>query len=273
MQKRYGVLTSISKNTMYYSYKINRAIQFSIKTHEIYQKQKRKGKDIPYITHPLTVGIILSRAGADEDVVIAGILHDTIEDSIPEKKVTKEMLTERFGQNVAELVASVSETNKELSWEERKAEALEHIQSFSHSSLLVKSADIISNASELVEDHRRDGDAVFERFNAGKEKILSHQLKLIGTILEKWSESPLAKDLESVARDLQSIGAGAFMSQNPAQIIEYRDYNDDISLQCSVCGWKGTPKNGEVNTDSDFALDVSCPTCDKMLLVANYPSI
>ena len=45
---------------MLYSYKISRAIRFSTKTHEVYQKQKRKGKDIPYITHPLTVGLILS---------------------------------------------------------------------------------------------------------------------------------------------------------------------------------------------------------------------
>ena len=56
---------------MLYSNKISKAIRFSIKTHEIYQKQKRKGKDIPYITHPLTVGLILARAGADEDVVVA----------------------------------------------------------------------------------------------------------------------------------------------------------------------------------------------------------
>lgn len=258
---------------MLYSYKINRAIQFSIKTHEIYQKQKRKGKDIPYITHPLTVGIILSRAGADEDVVIAGILHDTIEDSIPEKKVTKEMLAERFGDNVAELVASVSETNKELSWEERKAEALEHIKTFSHQALLVKSADIISNASELVEDHRRDGDAVFERFNAGKEKILQYQLKLIGVIIEKWSDSPLAEDLQKVAGDLQSIGAGTFMSQKPALIIEYEDYSEDMPLECSVCGWKGTPKESGWIEYYDDLLDVSCPNCQKMLLVVGYPLV
>jgi guanosine-3',5'-bis(diphosphate) 3'-pyrophosphohydrolase len=99
---------------MLYSYKISRAVRFSLKTHEVYQKQKRKGKDIPYITHPLTVGLILSRVGADEDTVVAGILYDTIEDSVPEKKVSSEMLEKRFGKEVAELVQSVSETNKEL---------------------------------------------------------------------------------------------------------------------------------------------------------------
>ncbi len=70
---------------MIYTQKIQHAIRFAIKTHEGYQKQKRKGKDVPYITHPLTVGLILAKAGANEDVIIAGILHDTIEDSIEEK--------------------------------------------------------------------------------------------------------------------------------------------------------------------------------------------
>src|SRR5258708_4719539 len=75
-----------------YSPRVQKAVRFATKTHEVYQKQKRKGKDIPYITHPLTVGLILARAGASEDVVIAGILHDTIEDSPPAKKVTREMI-------------------------------------------------------------------------------------------------------------------------------------------------------------------------------------
>ena len=72
--------------------KIQKAIKFATKTHEVYEKQKRKGKDIAYIIHPLTVGLILSSVGADEDLVCAGILHDTIEDSIPAKKVDFDML-------------------------------------------------------------------------------------------------------------------------------------------------------------------------------------
>ena len=137
---------------MYYNYKISRAIRFSIKTHEVYQKQKRKGKDIPYIIHPLTVGLILSHAGADENTVVAGILHDTIEDSVPEKKVSQEMLEKRFEKEVAELVVSVSEIHKDIPWDDRKREILERIKTFSHNSLLVKSADIISNTTELIEE-------------------------------------------------------------------------------------------------------------------------
>lgn len=194
---------------MIYTSNIKKAVRFSVKTHEVYQKQKRKGKDIPYVTHPLTVGLILASAGASEGVIIAGILHDTIEDSVTEKKVTKEMLAERFGEEVAALVASVTETDKSLSWEERKKEALAHIGTFSQGSLLVKSADIISNASELVDDFRREGEAVFARFNAPKEKILKHYSEAITALIGKWEESPLAEDLKSLASELQKIGEGA----------------------------------------------------------------
>ena len=73
-----------------YTDKIRRAIKFASKTHNQYQQQTRKGKVIPYITHPLTVGIILSLAKAPEDVIVAGILHDTIEDSPKDKNDTRD---------------------------------------------------------------------------------------------------------------------------------------------------------------------------------------
>ncbi|MDO8492197.1 MAG: HD domain-containing protein [bacterium] len=256
---------------MIYTTKIQKAINFAIDTHE---KQTRKGKDIPYITHPLTVGLILSRAGADEDTVVAGILHDTIEDSAPEKKVSREILEKNFGKEVAELVSSVTEQNKELSWEDRKQEALLHIKTFSHNSLLLKSADIISNASELIGDYERDGDKTFERFNAPKEKLLQHQLRAITAIIVRWSENPLSEDLKWIAGKLQMMGAFYFMTHNNTKkVVEWSDYNEDIPLVCSVCGWKGTPKSSGWIQYYDALLDVSCPICEKMLLIANYPLI
>src|SRR3989344_912993 len=183
---------------MLYSQKIQKAIRFSVKTHEVYQKQKRKGKDIPYITHPLIVGLILARAGASEDVIAAGILHDTIEDSIAEKKVTREMIAERFGEKVAELVLSVTESNKELSWEERKREALDHVETLQNESLLVKSADLISNISEIIADHQAGGDEIFERFNAPKEKIVRHYQNMISAVIRRWPENPLIEDLKNL---------------------------------------------------------------------------
>lgn len=190
---------------MKYTSAIRKAIKFSVKTHEVYQKQKRKGKDIAYITHPLTVGLILSLAGASEEVIVAGILHDTIEDSPEHKKVDREMLIERFGEKVAELVDSVTESDKTLSWTERKKEAQSHIEHFSDESLLVKSADILSNTTELVDDYRRHGDEVFHRFSAPKTKILKHYLESIELILQRWPNNPLSKDLLSVSEILKKL--------------------------------------------------------------------
>lgn len=189
---------------MLYNNKISKAISFSIKTHEVYQKQKRKGKDIPYIVHPLTVGIILSRACADENTVVAGILHDTIEDSVPEKKVSQKMLRERFGTEVAKLVQSVSET-KELSWEDRKKEIVERIKTFTHNSLLIKSADLISNITEIVDDYEHSSEAVFKNFGAPKEKLIQNYLRTISAVTTKWPANPLTKDLELISKKLQFI--------------------------------------------------------------------
>ncbi len=191
---------------MKYTKKIKDAIKFATKTHEVYQKQTRKGKDIPYITHPLAVGLILALARANEDVVVAGILHDTIEDSPYAKKVTPEMLVERFGQNVADLVLSVTEQNKALPWEERKKEALEHIKTFSHDALLVKSADTISNVSEILDDYERDGEKTLTRFNA-PEKMIKNYLEVVGAILKYWPENPLTNELEGIMAGLTQIEA------------------------------------------------------------------
>ncbi|NTW22888.1 HD domain-containing protein [Candidatus Falkowbacteria bacterium] len=195
----------MNSTDMKYTQKIQRAIKFSVKTHEVYQKQKRKGKDIAYITHPLTVGLILSQAGASEDVIVAGILHDTIEDSPDHKKVDAAMIKDRFGDHVAELVVSVTEADQSLPWADRKREAREHIADFSIDSLLVKSADVLSNTSEIVDDFARYGDEVFERFSASKADSLNHYLLAIEALIKRWPESPLADDLRGVAENLRKL--------------------------------------------------------------------
>lgn len=189
---------------MLYTERMQRAIRFMVKTHEVYQKQKRKGKDVPYLTHPLTVGMILARAGASEDLVIAGILHDTIEDSIEEKKVSHDMLVERFGDRVAALVMSVTE-DKALRWGPRKEQARAEIASYGHDEVLLKSADVIANNAELLEDHAVSGDAVFEHFTAPKEETLAHHFGVIEALLSRWPESPLAGDLTYIADLLAKI--------------------------------------------------------------------
>ncbi len=254
---------------MKHLFKIQKAIKFATKTHEIYQKQKRKGKDIPYITHPLTVGLILAHANAKDDVICAGILHDTIEDSIERKKVSLEMLKERFGEDVANLVLAVTETDKSLSWEERKMLAKEHIKEFSNEAILVKSADILANTNEIIEDYKKDGDQIFVRFNASKVKLLKNYLETITILINKYPESPLTQDLQVISTKFAQMVETKFIPEVPVKIIKYKDYNKNLILECSACKWKGKPENNIEYYDDLF--DVSCPNCGKMLLIVSYP--
>lgn len=185
---------------MVYTFKIQKATDFAI---EVHKEQKRKGKDIPYIVHPLGVALILARTGAGEDMIVAGILHDTIEDSAG--KVTKEDIAKEFGDHVATLVNDVTEQDKSLPWEERKQIALEHIAQTGNDSLLVKSADVLHNMTDLISDLKKEGDSVFERFNAPKEKQFERYTNLVKALEDAWTENPLLpeikENLEKLLRD------------------------------------------------------------------------
>lgn len=193
---------------MIYTPLIRNAINFSIKVHEIHQKQKRKGKDIPYLTHTFTVGLILARAGAPEEVIAGGILHDTIEDSHPEKKVSKGMIADRFGLRVANIVDSVTEEQKNVTWEEAKKNMRDRIEHFTHDSLLVKSADLLSNVSEILDDYRWEGEKVFDRFKAPKDRVIWNYRETIRLVVKAWSANPLADDLKKVSKKLLVIAGG-----------------------------------------------------------------
>ena len=89
---------------------LDTAIEVAARAH---RDQLRKGTDVPYITHPYGVGLMLARAGYDEEVIAAGILHDTVEDT----DVTPEQVRETFGARVADIVRGRSEQDKDLPWE------------------------------------------------------------------------------------------------------------------------------------------------------------
>jgi GTP diphosphokinase / guanosine-3',5'-bis(diphosphate) 3'-diphosphatase len=112
--------------------------------------QKRKGNDeAPYINHPLEVANFLANVGKveDYDVLIAALLHDTIEDT----ETTREEIIENFGENVAKMVLEVTD-DKSLPKAERKQKQIEHAPHLSHGAKQIKLADKISNIRDVVEN-------------------------------------------------------------------------------------------------------------------------
>lgn len=190
---------------MKYTQKIKEAIRVAIRVHELDQKQKRKGKDTPYIIHPLIVGLILARISRDEDVVVAGILHDTVEDSVDSKKVTIANLKKRFGDDVADMVDAVTEKNRHVPWIERKKQIVKKVSFLSRNALLIKAADTIANCTELISDFRREGDDTFRRFNVPKEHLIEHYVEIIEAIKKTWPSHPLRSDLDYHLSELRAM--------------------------------------------------------------------
>lgn len=190
---------------MIFPKKIQDAIHFAIQTHQLDQDQKRKGTEIPYIIHPLSVGLILTRVNASEDVIIAGILHDAIEDSIESKKVTKQLVAQQFGEKVAKVVDDVTEQDKSLPWAERKRLALAHIAEMDHDSLLVKSADCLQNLTDFIYQYKQQGESMFQFFSAPKDDLINNHKKRIEALTAAWSDNPLLSDLQENLSELFSL--------------------------------------------------------------------
>jgi hypothetical protein len=109
------------------------------------------------------------------------------------------------------MVLDVTEINKSLPWEERKKEAIEHIKDFSHDSLMLKSADVISNVSEIIYDYDKEGDSVFKRFGAPepkKENVINNYSNVMKAILSRWPENPMKDELNFLIDGLGEIRRG-----------------------------------------------------------------
>lgn len=142
---------------------IHKAIEFAAIAHKT---DKRKGTDIPYIVHPFEVAQILTANGANENVICAGLLHDTVEDT----DITIKDIERNFGQDIANIVAANSE-DKSLSWERRKEHTVEYIKNDALLEvMLVCCADKLSNLRSVKHDLEIIGDNVWERFNRGFEQ-------------------------------------------------------------------------------------------------------
>ena len=140
---------------------IHRAIEFATIKH---QGQYRKGTKTPYIVHPMEVMYILSQNGCGEEIVVAGILHDTLEDT----KTTREELEYYFGPKVAEMVACETE-DKTKSWHERKQATIDRLKSADYDVKLIRCADQLANIRSLFDTLKVEGDKTWTFFKAGKE--------------------------------------------------------------------------------------------------------
>jgi (p)ppGpp synthase/HD superfamily hydrolase len=195
-----------------YSDVINHALAFAAKHHD---RQVRKGTKLPYLTHPANVAIILTRYGRDNETVVAGILHDVIEDCVRDG-FTRDMLEQRigdkFGPTVLDTVLAVTyrrhdDEGVELSGEDRKEDYLRRLAVATEAARWVCAADKVHNASSIVADLRRtvDPETVWNRFGGGKAGTARWYRQVYERLREVGFAAPIMTELEQVSGELTTL--------------------------------------------------------------------
>jgi (p)ppGpp synthase/HD superfamily hydrolase len=195
-----------------YSDVVNHAFAFAAKHHD---RQVRKGTKLPYLTHPANVAVILTRYGRSSDTIVAGILHDVIEDCVRDG-YTREMLQQRigdkFGAKVLDTVLNVTyrrqdDDGVELSTEDRKADYLDRLSEASEEARWVCAADKVHNASSIVADLRRtvDPESVWNRFGGGKIATARWYRQVYERLREVGFDAPIMVELDQVSSELEKL--------------------------------------------------------------------
>jgi (p)ppGpp synthase/HD superfamily hydrolase len=181
------------------------AIEFAVYAHS---GQFRKGTGVPYIVHPMGVAKLLIENDYTEAVVIAGLLHDTVEDT----RVTLQEIRAQFGDAVAELVAAVTELPRSFTWEQRKQDILTRLATAPREVLALECADKLDNIREIQMNYVRTGEATWERFNRPKLYQHWYYASLAELFSERVPDAPphslfreFASAVESVFDDRKEI--------------------------------------------------------------------
>lgn len=212
--------------------RLSRALEIA---HIVHDGAMRKGTEIPYIHHPVAVARILEDHGYREDLVVAGLLHDTVEDAkygsgdlqrrlseaagsgwffVPAdawvfRAAFLEFLPREFGREVFGLVMAVTETKNDgrpaRDWLERKKEQLTRLANASEDEATLKAADALHNIECTLRDIRRLGLGVLDRFRGGALTVWQHSSTAQLTSERMPAGQPLASAVLDAARHLSNV--------------------------------------------------------------------
>jgi (p)ppGpp synthase/HD superfamily hydrolase len=178
----------------------------------------RKGTEVPYMAHLLGVAsLVMGEVGhvpfaVTEDMVIAGLLHDTVEDEGGLPRLHD--IEARFGKKVADIVKGCTDSfevdsDKKQEWEQRKASYIKWLREEPESdgTLLVSAADKLYNARAILEDYEQIGAEVWKRFKRGRDQQIwyfDELLKIYDARCPNWR---IVKKLKSVVSELRRVSA------------------------------------------------------------------
>ena len=186
---------------MPYGEKFGEALSYAGQVH---RDQRRKGTQVPYVTHLLAVAAIVGENGGTEEEVVAALLHDAPEDQGGEDRLQD--IRDRFGDEVAGIVAGNTDTFEDPKppWRERKVRYLARIAHEPESVRLVSAADMLHNAQSILADLRSVGDELWQRFNGGRDGTLWYYRALVEAF-ETAGSNPVVEELDRVVAEMERL--------------------------------------------------------------------
>lgn len=180
-----------------------KALGYAAKLHG---RQIRKRTERPYIGHLLSVTATVIEYGGDEEMTIAALLHDAVEDQGGAPRLRE--IRRKFGDRVAHIVDGCTDTDQHPKppWLERKRAYVARVAKETADIRLVSAADKLSNVRETLHDFRMHGEEVFERFAGKKDGTLWYYRALVEAFRQRGSH-PLIEELDRVVSELESLAS------------------------------------------------------------------
>jgi (p)ppGpp synthase/HD superfamily hydrolase len=170
--------------------------------------QKRKGSEVPYMTHLLGTAAAVLHFGGDEDQAIAGLLHDAAEDQGGRPRL--EAIRQQFGDRVAAIVDGCTDTFEEPKpdWRPRKEAYIARLAQEEEHVLLVSAADKLDNARAIVADLRKDGSKVWSRFRGGTGSLWYYRA-LVDAYRKTGRVGAILGELDAVVSEMERLARTA----------------------------------------------------------------
>jgi (p)ppGpp synthase/HD superfamily hydrolase len=180
---------------------------------EKHSGQARKASTIPYIAHLMGVASLVLEAGGDEDLAIAGLLHDVVEDCGGEKMLKE--VRRRFGARVATIVDGCTDAYgiPKPEWRDRKRAYISRLKKEGSDTRLVSAADKLNNVRSILSDYREIGESVWSRFNGGRDGTLWYYRTLRDEFMRD-KPNRITRDLDLAVNELEAL-VNANASTNP----------------------------------------------------------
>lgn len=181
-------------------------------TISLHQSQSRKNTDVPYISHLLAVTSLVLEEGGDEDLAIAALLHDAVEDQGGMDRLNE--IRQLYGDHVANIVEACTDsfTSPKSPWKIRKDYYLDHLKNADNDVLLVSLADKLHNSSTIYRDLQKEGGIIWDRFNGGKEGTIWYYKQLVKIFINSDLSPILVSQLVEYVNQIEAYGTNTLSS-------------------------------------------------------------